>query len=91
MDRRDRARELIKAALCEVEAERAAPRYRLRPEELDRCVETLQGYLTSLEGGELPPRRQRAEGLGRMVMDSWPFDVPLANAVLQAERAWRNA
>lgn len=91
MDRRDRARELIRSALAEVEAERRAPRYRLSPEELDRCVETLQGYLAALDRGELPPRRQRPEGLGRMVMDSWPFDLPLANAVLQAERAWRNA
>jgi len=89
--RRDRARELIKAALAEVEAERRAPRYRLCPEQLERCVETLQGYLAALERDELPPRRQRPEGLGRMVMDSWPFEVPLANAVLQAERAWRNA
>lgn len=91
MDRRDRARELIKAALTEVEAERRAPRYRLRPEELDQCIATLRGYLSTLDRGELPPRRQREEGLGRMVMDCWPFDVPLANVVLQAERAWRNA
>lgn len=91
MDRRDRARELIKAALTEVEAERRTPRYCLCPEQLDECIETLRGYLATLDRGELPPRRQRPEGLGRMVMDSWPFDLPLANAVLQAERAWRNA
>lgn len=90
MDRRNRARELILVALSEVEAERRAPRYRLCPEELDTCTETLRGYLASLDRGELPPRRQRPEGLGRLVLDSWPYDVPLANAVLQAERAWRN-
>ena len=89
--RKDRARELIQAALSEVEAERRTPRYRLQPEDLDCCIETLRGYLSTLERGELPPRRQRPEGLGRMVMDHWPFDVPLANVVLQAERAWRNA
>jgi hypothetical protein len=91
MDRRDRARELILVALSEVEAERRAPRYELRTEQLDTCLVTLRGYLAALERGDLPPRRQRAEGLGRMVLDSWPYDVPLANAVLQAERAWRNA
>jgi len=91
MDRRDRARELILAALSEVEQERRTPRYRLCPEELDTCLDTLRGYLAALDRGELPPRRQRSEGLGRMVVDSWPYDVPLANAVLQAERAWRNA
>lgn len=89
--RKDRARELIQVALTEVEAERRAPRYRLRPEDLDQCIATLRGYLLALDRGELPPRRDRPEGLGRMVMDSWPFDLPLANAVLQAERAWRNA
>jgi hypothetical protein len=90
-NRRDRARELIQVALTEVEAEKRAPRYRLCPADLDTCIETLRGYLAALERGELPPRRQRPEGLGRLVLDSWGYDVPLANAVLQAERAWRNA
>ena len=89
--RRDRARELIQVALTEVEAERRAPRYQLAPAQLDTCIEMLRGYLAALDRGPLPPKRQRLEGLGRLVMDSWPFDVPLANAVLQAERAWRNA
>ncbi|HET6411731.1 MAG TPA: hypothetical protein VFG53_06695, partial [Anaeromyxobacter sp.] len=84
-------RELILVAISEVEEERRAPRYRLCPEDLDTCISTLRGYLSALERGELPPRRQRPEGLGRMVLDSWPYDVPLANAVLKAERAWRNA
>ncbi len=91
MDRRDRARELIQIALTEVEEERRAHRYQLCTEQLDTCLTTLRGYLSALERGELPPRRQRGEGLGRLVLDSWPYDVPLANSVLQAERAWRNA
>jgi hypothetical protein len=91
MDRRSRARELVALALSEVETELAAPRYPLRPEQLGTCRETLRGYLAALDGGALPPRRERAEGLGRLVLDSWPYDVPLAQSVLQAERAWRNA
>ncbi len=91
MDRRNRARELIRVALSEVEAERRAPRFQLSPEQLDTCISTLREYLAALDRGDLPPRRQRSEGLGRLVLDSWPYDVPLANAVLQAERAWRNA
>ena len=90
-NRRTRARELIQVALSEVEAERRTPHYQLKPADLDTCIETLRGYLAALEHGVLPPRRDRPEGLGRLVADSWPFDVPLANAVLQAERAWRNA
>ncbi len=89
--RRERARELILAALSAVEAERRQPCYQLPPEGLDTCLSALREYLAALDDGELPPRRQRAERLGRMVLDSWPYDVPLANAVLQAERAWRNA
>jgi len=91
MDRRERARALVLAALSEVEAELRAPRPRLGAGELGTCRETLLGYLAALEVGELPPRRQRPEGLGRLVLDRWPYDLPLARAVLTAERAWRNA
>jgi hypothetical protein len=90
-DRRERARALVLVALSEVEAELRAPCQRLGAVELGTCQETLRGYLTALEGGALPPRRERPEGLCRLVLDSWPYDLPLANAVLQAERAWRNA
>jgi hypothetical protein len=91
MDRRDRARSLVLSALEAVELEIASPRHKLCPQQLGTCRETLRGYLDSIEKGALPPRRERGEGLGRMVMDSWPFDLDLGNLVLQAERAWRNA
>ena len=90
-DRRERARALVLAALSEVEAELREPSLPLGAGELGTCRETLRGYLAALEVGELPPRRERPEGLGRLVLDSWPYDLPLARAVLQAERAWRNA
>lgn len=89
MDRRTRALELVATALSAVEAELAAPRYRLSAQQLGTCRDTLRGYLDELERGALPPRRDRGEGLGRLVMDSWPLDVPLGPVVLQAERAWR--
>lgn len=91
MDRRDRARTLVLSALEAVEREIASPRHQLCPQQLGTCRETLRGYLQAIDRGELPPRRERGEGLGRMVMDSWPFDLDLGNLVLQAERAWRNA
>jgi hypothetical protein len=91
MDRRDRARTLVASALEAVERELASPRHQLCPQQLGTCRETLRGYLQAIDRGELPPRRERGEGLGRMVMDSWPFDLDLGNLVLQAERAWRNA
>ena len=39
----------------------------------------------------LEAARDRGEGLGKLVADSWPYDLPLGTQVLQAERAWRNA
>jgi hypothetical protein len=90
MPRRARTRELLVAALAEVDGELAAPRYRLPEEQLGTCRATLAGYLVALDAGELPPRRERAERLGRLIADRWPYDLPLANAILQAERAWRN-
>ncbi len=91
MDRRDRARALVASALDAVERELASPRHQLCPEQLGTCRETLRGYLDSIDRDALPPKKDRAEGLGRIVMDSWPFDLALGNLVLQAERAWRNA
>jgi hypothetical protein len=43
----------------------------------------------ALERDALPPKRQRDETLGRLVHDAWPYDLPLGNVILQAERAWR--
>ena len=91
MDRRDRARTLVLSALDAIERELASPCHQLCPQELGKCRETLQGYLEAIDKGALPPRKERGEGLGRIVMDSWPFDLDLGNLVLQAERAWRNA
>jgi hypothetical protein len=90
MDRRLQARTLVASALAAVEAELASPRHGVRPAELGTCRETLRGYLEELDTGVLTPRKERHEGLGRLVADSWGFDAPLAPIVLQAERAWRN-
>jgi hypothetical protein len=91
MDNRvDRARTLIEAALREVEAELSSPRCGLHPEQLCTCRQTLQGYLAALDGA-LPPRKERAEALGKLVVDGWPFDATISSAVLAAERAFRNA
>ncbi len=89
MDRRPRARALVAAALDAVEAELAAPRHALCPVQLGTCRDTLRRYLDELDRDALPPRGDRGEPLGRLVMDAWSLDVPLAPLVLQAERAWR--
>lgn len=91
MDRRSRARELVEQALSEVEQELTARRLELCPEQLGACRSTLRSYLSSLDCDALPPKRDRAEALGRLILDSWSFEVPLGQVILRAERAWRNA
>jgi hypothetical protein len=91
MDRRSRARDLLLAALEQVESELKSPRHELCPKQLGTCRATLQGYLAALERDALPPKRERDEDLCRMILDDWPYDLPLGTAILQAERAWRNA
>lgn len=90
MERRNRARALVATALSQVEAELAHPSCNLCPDQLGTCKEALQGYLQALDANALPPKRERPEGLCRLILDSWPFDLPLGNAILQAERAFRN-
>jgi hypothetical protein len=89
--RLDRARTLLSVALREVEAELETPRCGLCREQLGTCRETLRGYLAAVECGALPPRKDRPEGLCKLVLDGWPFDAPVSSAVLAAERAFRNA
>ena len=90
-DRLARARGLVEQALRDVEAELAAPSSGLCQKQLGTCRETLLAYSAALQSGELPPRKERAERLCRLVVDGWPFDAPLASTVLAAERAFRTA
>jgi hypothetical protein len=90
-DRRTRARTLVAVALDAVEAELSTPAHGLPPDDLGAVRQGLRGYLAALDGGDLPPRRDRGEGLGKLVADSWPYDLHLSTLVIQAERAWRNA
>jgi hypothetical protein len=89
--RLDRTRALLEAALSEVEAELADPAGTLCKVQLGTCRDTLRGYLAAVQTGLLPPRRDRLEGLCKLVVDTWPFDAPISGAVLAAERAFRNA
>lgn len=89
--RLDRARTLLEAALREVDGELANPGCSLCKVQLATCRDTLRRYLAEVEAGTLPPRRDRPEGLGKLVIDAWPFDAPISSAVLAAERAFRNA
>lgn len=90
-DRQERAAALVRQALDAIEAELAAPSAGRCTTRLGTCRETLRAYLSALEGGALPPKRQREEGLGRLVADAaWGFEDQLARALIQAERAFRN-
>ncbi len=86
-----RARTLVQSALDAIERELASPRPQICAADLGHCRETLRGYLDAIDRRTLPPRRERGEGLGKLVQDGWPYDLQLATLVIQAERAWRNA
>ncbi len=88
-DRIARAHGLVERALRDVEAELAAPSAGLSPVQLGTCRDTLRSYEAALRSGDLPPRKERAERLCRLVVDGWPFEHPLAGTVLAAERAFR--
>lgn len=88
--RRTRARELLEATLSQVERELAQPTCNLCPTQLGTCRDSLRDYLDLIDANALPPKRDRQEKLCRLILDSWPFDLPLGNAILQAERAFRN-
>lgn len=90
-DRSTRARTLVAVALDAVEAELTAPSLGVAPHQLREVLDVLRGYLAALDAGPLPPRRERGEKLGKLVADSWPYDLSLSTLVIQAERAWRNA
>ena len=86
-----RARGLVEQALSDVESELASPRCGLCPVQLGTCRDALRTYVSALQSGDLPPRKDRAERLCKLVIDGWPFDAPLSGKVLAAERAYRTA
>ena len=89
--RLDRTRALLEAALREVDAELANPAGTLCKAQLGTCRDTLRGYLAAVQADALPPKRDRPEGLCKLVIDAWPFEASVSGAVLAAERAFRNA
>ncbi|MFF4506636.1 hypothetical protein [Streptomyces sp. NPDC001401] len=44
-----------------------------------------------LASPELPPKEQRACGVGRVITDSWPCDSRLSAAILEAEQLYLKA
>jgi hypothetical protein len=90
-ERISRAHLLVERALRDVEAELVTPRSGICSVQLGTCRDTLRDYMSALESGTLPPRKDRTERLCRIVVDGWPFDAPLAGTVLAAERAFRTA
>jgi len=88
--RRTRARELVASALTHVETQPARPSCNVVSGPLCACREALRGYLDALGANAPPPLRDRAQGIGRLILDSSPADPPLGNAILQAGRALRS-
>jgi len=51
---------------------------------------TLKSVQQRLESGNIPSKQHRYLGMGRVILDSWPFNNDLGRLILKAENAYRN-
>lgn len=56
--------------------------------QLERFRSSLLDMRRTLETGQLPPRRERHRGMGRVIADSWPPENELGNLILIAEQRY---
>ena len=58
------------------------------PAQLKKMYKFFDEILTELESGEIPPKEMRNRGVGKVIIDSWPFDSLLGEILLNAEQAY---
>jgi hypothetical protein len=79
-------RDAIRAISAEVVSPEPLPVSR---EQLVRVKDELERMLSAVETNRLPPRVDRNSGLGRVIVDSWPFDWYLGEVIISAAEAYR--
>lgn len=88
-----RATVLIERALQALREESARHEYGhgqvSDPDQLRDFEVHLQSILRELQSGKLPPRNERRFGMGQVIIDQWPIDAELGDALLRAEQAYR--
>jgi len=58
------------------------------PAQLKKMYNFFDELLKELESGKIPPKDMRNRGVGKVIIDSWPFDSPLGKILLNAEQAY---
>ncbi len=58
------------------------------PAQLKKMYNFFDEILKELESGKIPPKDMRNRGVGKVIIDSWPFDNPLGEILLNAEQAY---
>lgn len=56
--------------------------------QLQHIRDVLKAVVLELESKSLRPKSQRYLGIGRLVVDSWPLELPLSQTLIEAERAY---
>ncbi len=59
--------------------------------QLEGCRRALELMKRQLTTGMLPPRSERYTGMGRMIVDSWPWGTELGDVISRAEHAYQRA
>ena len=89
MDKIEKALELIKTAVIEIDQELARCRsgsgaMATLEDQLALAREELLKMETAISNGSLPPREERDRFLGHMIVDSWPINSSPRGVVLSA-------
>ncbi|MFC1482338.1 hypothetical protein ACFL51_00880 [Myxococcota bacterium] len=84
----ERARELIQAALADVDQDLATGGDSALPG-LPKMKGRLTDMLAEVEAGTLPKKTQRTNDMGRTIVDSWDLDSDLGEKIIKAEEAYR--
>ena|SRR5258707_15199306 len=63
------------------------PEYVLKAELL-ACLKTMFEIELNLRAENLPEKTFRKSGMGRMIVDGWPSDFPLATRLLEIEQTY---
>jgi len=58
------------------------------PVQLKKMYKFFDEILKELESGKIPSKEMRNRGVGKVIIDSWPFDSPLGEILLKAEQAY---
>jgi hypothetical protein len=90
----DKAKGFVKLAIKKIDIFIAESNFNeISQEKIMMFKENLQGILLELESGNLPPKGERRDWMGHVIVDSWPWPssavlLDLSETILAAEQAY---